>query len=65
MLDADPKPPVNAHPLVCQPRKQEKREYVAPPIVDQNPEAREYENENRNPVAKAIFTGENVEKLAD
>ena len=64
MLDADAQAAIDAHPLICQPRQKKKRQHIAAPIVNQQPEARKNQNQNRHPMAEAIFAGENVEKFS-
>lgn len=64
MFDSHPKPPINTHPLICQPRQNEEGKNVSAPVVDQEFESGENENDNRNPVAKAIFAGKNIKEFS-
>jgi hypothetical protein len=63
MFDADAQTAVNAHPLIGEPRQQEKRQNVAAPIVEKNFEVRQNQNQKRYPMAETILASENVKKF--
>jgi hypothetical protein len=63
VLDIDPKPSVKAHPQIRKPRQNEECDDVSAPVVDQQLKLGKKENAYRDPVAKAVFTGKDVEEL--
>lgn len=64
MLDVETQPVVNAHVLVCHPDQREEGNYITPPIEEEHLETCEHKDQRRHVVAKTVFTGEKVEKLA-
>ena len=62
-LDVDAQPPEQAHIHVADADQREQADHVAAPVVQQQTEAGEQEEQRRDVVAQAVFAGEDVEEL--
>jgi hypothetical protein len=62
-LDVHAKPPEQAHIHVRDADEREEADDVSPPVVEQQAEPREHDEERRDVVAQAVFTGQRVEEL--
>src|SRR5438067_13824813 len=64
VFDRDTQPAIDAHPLIREPRQHEECEEIPPPVIEQELESGDREDRERDPVAKAVFAGEDVKELA-
>ena len=55
---------VETHPLVGQPGKDEKWNYEAAPIVEDEMETSDDKHDDGDPVAEAVFAGEKIKEFA-
>jgi hypothetical protein len=64
VFDTDPQTAIQAHPLVRHPWDHEECEEIASKIVIQKRISRDYQNQQRHPMAEAILACKNIEELS-
>ncbi len=64
-FDIEPESVEDRHVLICHPDQGKEPEQVSAPIWENQFVARDDKEQRRDPVAEAVFAGEQIKKLAD
>jgi len=65
VFDLEAQAAENAHVDVCNPNQREEADEISTPAIEQQLVPRHDHEENRDPVAEAVFTGEQVKEFPD
>lgn len=65
MLNVEPQPAIQTHPLIRDPRKEKEREHISRPGIDQEAEIGNQNHKQSDPVREAILAGPDVKEFSD